>query len=145
MHVVAVKIEELLSLPIYNLRATTTSQKVQTGRGERLVQEILSIFIEPVACFGVDILRGPGCSVWRDIEITFGLELVLASTGRMHRADFIAKAAGCQLILASIGSSGRILTPPPERGVNAALRSAGVANSGGSVQMRPTDASRNIK
>jgi len=38
----------------------------------------------------------------------------------MHRADFIAKAAGCQLILASIGSSGRILTPPPERGVHAA-------------------------
>jgi hypothetical protein len=72
VNAVAVKVEELAALQIFQVGARATSQNVQTGRRKRLMQKVASIFFQPVSGFGIDGGLLPLTAAWRKVHIAFG-------------------------------------------------------------------------
>ena len=74
MNVVAVEIQHIACWRS-DVRAIATLQHIQTRRGQRLVQKIFRVLIQPMACFGVDVF-GDRSAPRRQIQVAFGFKLL---------------------------------------------------------------------
>src|SRR5438034_8973649 len=105
MYIVAVAVEVATTFGVLNPRALAGLERVQAGRGERLMQEISCILIEQALCFHGDISCGPGPALRRKIQVAFGSEAVevLDWRGRIvHPQQSVRRIFNCLLANESI-------------------------------------------
>ena len=63
--VVAVEIQQAPAVQVFDVRAVARLQNIQAGRGQRLMEEVFGVLVQPAACFCVDVLGGPGLAMGR--------------------------------------------------------------------------------
>jgi hypothetical protein len=81
VHVIAVEIEDVSALGVLEGSALATTEDIQTGSRERLVNEPARVFLERAAGGVVQVGFRPTGAVGRDVEIALGLE------GRVRRGE----------------------------------------------------------
>ena len=76
VHAVAVKVEEAPALQVFQPGALAAGQDVEAGGGERLVQEVPGVLLQPVLRVVVMLNLLPRLPARRDVELAFGTQAI---------------------------------------------------------------------
>ena len=82
VHTVAVKVEESFALQVFQPGALAASQHIKTRGGERLMQKILRVLLQPIFRVLVKLFLVPRLPARRDVEFTFRTQPV--KVGAFH-------------------------------------------------------------
>lgn len=74
MHIVAMEVQQLAALCVRDRRADCPAQRIQAGRGKRLMKKQFGILGQQFTRGGVEVSGLPGRAGRRGVDVAFGVE-----------------------------------------------------------------------